>query len=133
VRRFVYSGTLPEVRLKDKLEAITVRFPKGQSRLAPGQDELLRTAAGILNDLNETLGARRRRGTVDIVGHTDADGTEGVNGPLSQARAATVLRLIGSPARAALDLTAQGVGTSRPIDPGAGDLAKENNRGVSFS
>jgi outer membrane protein OmpA-like peptidoglycan-associated protein len=133
VRRFLYAGTPPEVRLKERLEAISVLFPKGQSRLGSGQDNPLRALEGILDELNETLSARRRRAQIDVIGHTDADGSEELNGPLSQARADTVLRLLGSPLRPALDFTARGVGTVGPVDPGASDLAKENNRCVSFS
>jgi len=132
VRRFVYSGTPPDVRLKEKLEAITVLFPKGQSSLEPGQDDALRDLAGLLSDLNETLGVQRRRAQVELIGHTDADGSEVVNGPLSQTRADVMLRLLASPVREALDLTARGAGASSPITAGSTESEKRRNRCVSF-
>jgi OOP family OmpA-OmpF porin len=132
VRRFVYSGTPPDVQLKEKLEAATIRFQKGESRIAPEQDDTLRAIAGLLDELNETLGVQRQRARVDVIGHTDADGSEDVNGPLSQARADAVRQLLESPVRVALDLAAIGVGTSSPLAAGATELEKERNRCVSF-
>jgi outer membrane protein OmpA-like peptidoglycan-associated protein len=132
VRKFVYTGTAPEARLKERLEAVVVRFPKGQSRFEPTQAAALADANAILTELDDTLNATGRRAQVEVVGHTDADGSDSVNGPLSQARADAVLKAVGTPARSALDLSAIGVGTTAPLAPGGDERDKERNRSVSF-
>jgi OOP family OmpA-OmpF porin len=133
VRKFVYAGTAPEARLKERLEAVIVRFAKGQSRIERTQEAALADASAILNALDDTLNAMGRRAQVELVGHTDADGSDSVNGPLSQARAAVVLKALdGVAARGALDLSAVGVGTAAPIASGGDERDKERNRSVSF-
>jgi OOP family OmpA-OmpF porin len=132
VRKFVYAGTPPEARLKERLEAIIVRFPTGEARLVPGQDAALAAANTILNELNDTLTALGRRAEIDVVGHTDSDGSDAVNAPLSESRARAVLGIVGMPARPSIDLSAVGVGTTAPLTLGVTDRDKEQNRSVSF-
>jgi outer membrane protein OmpA-like peptidoglycan-associated protein len=55
-----------------------------------------------------------------------------VNGPLSQARAETVLKLIRTTPRSALDFSAIGTGTSSPIVVGDTEVEKAQNRCVSL-
>jgi OOP family OmpA-OmpF porin len=132
VRRFVYVGTPPEAQLKQRLEAITIRFPRGRSSIGPDQNDTLAALDGLLNELNATLAAMARRARVEVVGHTDGDGSEAVNGPLSQARAETVLKLIRTTPRRALDFSAIGTGTSSPIVVGDTEVEKAQNRCVSL-
>ena len=87
VRRFAYSGQSPEERLKERLEAMTVQFPKGRSQIAADQSGALSGVAALLLDLNDVLRAHGRRAEVAITGHTDNDGSDSENGPLSNARA----------------------------------------------
>jgi outer membrane protein OmpA-like peptidoglycan-associated protein len=134
VRRFEYTGTPPAVQLKNKIEALTLLFPKGQSRISPGQAPTLRQISVLLNALNETIRENARRATVEILGHTDSDGTDLENGPLSQARADVVLAALPTASLDALDITGRGQGSA--VAPGnaagATEAEKERNRRVSF-
>ena len=132
VRRFEYLGVSPEQRLKERLEAMMLRFAKGQSRLVPGQDADLRAVSGLLAELNTVARSRGARIRVEINGHTDSDGSDAANLPLSQARAEAVAALIGRESVDALELVSRGVGSSMPVPGAAGERAKERNRRVSF-
>jgi OOP family OmpA-OmpF porin len=132
VRRFIYTGPPPEAQLKERLEALTVRFPKGRSSIEAGQEATLVALDGLLNELNATLAALGRQAQVELVGHTDEDGSDALNSPLSQARAQAVLKSVRGSARDALDMSAIGVGTSSPIATGNTEIEKAQNRCVSF-
>jgi OOP family OmpA-OmpF porin len=132
VRRFEYTGPPPELRLQGRLEAIGVRFSRGQSRLAPDQAASVQAAAVLLNELNQTLRLHGQRARVEVVGHTDSDGSDSQNEPLSRARAETVVRMVPAPLLDALDLSATGVGASQPLTSGSTEAEKEQNRRVSF-
>jgi len=132
VRRFEYGGASPEARAKDRLESMTLLFPKGRSQIAPDQNDAVRDVAALLADLNDLLRARGRRAQVDIAGHTDNDGTESENGPLSHARADHVLSLVRTPAGGAITFTATGVGSDVPIATGTTEDDKRRNRRASF-
>jgi outer membrane protein OmpA-like peptidoglycan-associated protein len=132
VRRFEYVGVPPEQRLKARLEAISLRFPKGLARLAPGQDAAVRTVSDLLAELNAVARSGTSRVRVEINGHTDSDGSDAANLPLSQARADAVLSLLARDRLDALDFAARGVGSSMPLPDVAGETGKERNRRVSF-
>jgi OOP family OmpA-OmpF porin len=132
VRRFDYLGTSPEVQLKQRLEAASILFVRGQSRIVPGQEEAVRSVGNLLGELNQVLRVRGTRARVEIIGHTDTDGTDRENGPLSEARAERILGSLRSPLFDALDFTARGVGSSAPLTPGTSDAEKQSNRRASF-
>ena len=132
VRRFEYGGTNPEVRVKDTIESMSVLFPKGRSQIAPDQNDAVRDVAALLVDLNDILRARGHRARVDITGHTDTDGTESENGPLSRARADHLLPLVRTPAGGAIAFTATGIGSDAPISTGTTEDDKRRNRRASF-
>jgi outer membrane protein OmpA-like peptidoglycan-associated protein len=132
VRRFEYTGTSAEARLKNRIEGMGIRFPKGQSRIAPGQEATIREIADLLSELNDTLRFHGQRARVEIVGHTDADGSDFSNGPLSQARAAAVAETVRSPLLDAIDLATTGIGSAAPLSPGTSESDKQQNRRASF-
>jgi OOP family OmpA-OmpF porin len=132
VRRFRYAGASAETRLKERIEAAALRFPRGQARLAPGQEGALRSVSDLLTELNEAVRVRGQRARVEIVGHTDSDGTEVANGPLSQARADALLAVLRSPLLDAVDLATTGAGSTSPLARGTGEQDKQQNRRVSF-
>ena len=132
VRRFEYAGIPPDVQLKTKLEALTLRFPKGQSTIAPGQVGTIRQIDALLAALNDTLRAVNRQASVELVGQTDSDGTDQGNGPLSQARANAVLSALHTPALDALTVTARGIGTAASAAAATTEAEKERNRRVSL-
>jgi OOP family OmpA-OmpF porin len=132
VRRFEYVGVSPEHRLKERLEDMMLRFERGQPRLVPGQDADLRAAATLLAELEAIARSRGTRIRVEINGHTDSDGSDAANLPLSQARADAVAALIGRENVDALELVSRGVGSSMPLPDATGERGKERNRRVSF-
>ncbi|HYU80038.1 MAG TPA: hypothetical protein VEK56_13695, partial [Vicinamibacterales bacterium] len=85
VRRFEYAGRDPEIALKERLDTLAVLFVKGSSSLTPGQDAAMRTIRDLLIELNEVARARAQQVQIEIRGHTDSDGSEGLNGALSEA------------------------------------------------
>lgn len=132
VRRFQYAGPSAETRLKERIEAASIRFPRGQARLAPGQEGTLRAIADLLTELNEAVRIRGQRARVEIVGHTDSDGTDVSNGPLSQARADALLSLLRTPLLDAVDLLTSGAGSASPLARGTSEQDKQQNRRASF-
>jgi OOP family OmpA-OmpF porin len=132
VRRFVYAGVAPDRRVKEKLESIAILFVRGQSRFAPGQEGALREAEMAVRELNDVIRARGTRAGVEIVGHTDADGTELANEPLSQARARAVGDMIGASRLDAVDVSLKGLGSTSPLTAGTSESDKQRNRRVSF-
>jgi outer membrane protein OmpA-like peptidoglycan-associated protein len=132
VRRFEYAGIPPDVQLKEKLEALTVLFPKGQSTIAPGQIATIRRIDGLLAALNDTLRPANRQATVDLLGQTDRDGTDQANGPLSQARSDAVLKALQVSTLDALTVTARGIGSVASDTAGTTESEKERNRRVSM-
>jgi OOP family OmpA-OmpF porin len=132
VRRFEYAGRDPQLVLKERLEAVPVLFLKGTSAFAPGQATALRTIAEVLNDVNETARVRGRRVQVEILGHTDSDGSDVLNGPLSEARAGVLLTAIPTSRLDALEFTTRGVASTEPITAGVTEQEKQRNRRASI-
>lgn len=132
VRRFDYLGTSPEVQVKQRLEVASIIFVKGESRIVPGQEDAVRAVENLLGELNHVLRVRGARARVEVIGHTDTDGTDRENGPLSQARAERILGSLRSPVFDAIDFTARGVGSSAPLTPGMSEAEKQGNRRASF-
>jgi OOP family OmpA-OmpF porin len=75
---------------------------------------------------------RGERARVEVVGHTDSDGSESSNGQLSRARADAVLAMLPTPLLDALDVSASGAGSSAPLVNGSTESEKQQNRRVSF-
>ncbi len=132
VRRFAYGGQSPEERLKERLEAMTVQFPKGRSQIAADQSGAISSVAALLIEFNDVLRARGRRADVAVTGHTDTDGTESENGPLSHARADAVLAEVRSASLDAMTFTATGVGSTAPLTTGSTEADMQRNRRASF-
>ena len=132
VRRFAYDGTAPDVRLRQSIESIALLFPRGDARLTPGQDGTLRAAIGALSELNDLMRARAVRARIDLLGHTDADGTENENAPLSRRRAEAVRALLPVGRLDALDIDLQALASTNPLTPGDTEDDKRRNRRVSF-
>ena len=131
VRRFEYAGRDPEVRLKEQLEAVTPIFVKGKASLAPAQDPAVRRIRDLLVELNETARARGKRIGVEVRGHTDSDGSDVLNGPLSESRARALLDAISVERLDALDISTRGVRSSEPLTAGITEDEKQRNRRAS--
>jgi outer membrane protein OmpA-like peptidoglycan-associated protein len=132
VRRFAYAGTAPDIRVRQALESIALLFPRGDARLVPDQDAAIRAAGAALTELNDLMRARGARATIELLGHTDADGTELENVPLSRRRAETVRALLPVSRLDALDLEVKGVASAAPLTAGDTEDDKRRNRRVAF-
>jgi outer membrane protein OmpA-like peptidoglycan-associated protein len=132
VRRFAYDGIAPAARLRQAIESAALLFPRGDARLAPNQDAAIRAVVEALTELNDLMRARGARARIDLSGHTDADGTEVENAPLSQRRAETVRSLLPVAKLDALDIDIKGVASTDPLTTGDSDDDKRRNRRVAF-
>jgi OOP family OmpA-OmpF porin len=133
VRRFVYGGVAPEARLKSEIESVAVLFPRGQSRPLPGQEAAVQRLTTSLTELNDLMRQRGQRVTIDVVGNTDADGSDAENGPLSRQRADVVIGLLPTARLDAMQFAPRGVGSVAPVATGGTDEAKGRNRRVSLA
>ncbi len=113
-----------EARIRDIQDVTKITFDPGSTEINDAAGEVLDRIVEILPDC---LHVR-----MEIGGHTDAQGGEGMNLNLSQARADAVLN--GILARGVLisNLTAQGYGESQPIASNETEDGREQNRRIEF-
>jgi OOP family OmpA-OmpF porin len=128
VRRFQYDGRAPQLVIKDKLEAFAVVFLKGTSTLAPGQEASIGAMIDLLHELDETARAEGRKVQIDVRGHTDSDGSDTLNGPLSQARGRVLHAALDTGRFGALAFSVAGAGSEDPITTGTTEEEKARNR-----
>ncbi|MGC4081356.1 MAG: OmpA family protein [Vicinamibacterales bacterium] len=132
VSRFRYAGVSAADQIARKLEAISVLFPRGKADLPPDQVEKVTTAAALLAQLSDALRISGGRASIDVLGHTDSDGSDESNGPLSDARATTLQRLLAVPPLDGIELTPRGVGSTAPATQGVTESDKGLNRRASM-
>lgn len=101
-----------------------ILFDTGKATLKP---ESLPTLKKILSLLNEDQELR-----FSIEGHTDNQGGKGINGPLSEKRAAAVMAWLEAKGIDGGRLKAAGFGDTRPIDSNGTAEGRANNRRVEF-
>ena len=131
VRRLEYAGPAPDLTLKERIEQRSVLFVRGTSSFAPGQEEELRALAGLLNELDYILHARGRRAQVEVRGQTDSDGSDALNAPLSESRAAALVSALWPVRFVALDFSTRGLGSAQPTIAAATEEDKQRNRRAS--
>jgi outer membrane protein OmpA-like peptidoglycan-associated protein len=115
-----------------RIQAATVQFSRGSSRLLPGQGAQLQTLAEDLRELGRLAALADRAFRIDVVGHTDADGDDASNLPLSRARANQLIDALGLEPTARLELRPLGVASTEPLVSGDTDEGKQRNRRVSL-
>ena len=103
-----------QTRVIGQIETSAPRFTKGETRLAPGQSDVLRQLALGAEDLQALAVASDRRFTLALVGHTDADGAPEANVPLSRARAEVVRAALDAVRADRLEIVTDGVGSKDP-------------------
>lgn len=114
------------------VEAASPLFAKGQSTLAPGQDDVLRQLVARAGELAQVAARAGRRYRVDVIGHTDADGAAQANLPLSRARAAVVRAALQPVAGESLAVNDSGVGSAEPVVRSNREADKQRNRRVTI-
>jgi outer membrane protein OmpA-like peptidoglycan-associated protein len=93
---------------------------------------VVRSAVAALGELNDLMRARGVRARIDVLGHTDADGSEDENAPLSRRRAEAVYALVPVGRFDALDFDLKALASAEPLTAGDSEDAKRRNRRVSF-
>lgn len=100
--------------------AVPLKFETGSDRLsADGQAEL----STVVSSLKACPDA-----TLTVIGHTDNTGTDAINGPLSEARAKSVIAYLVSQGIAAESMTPRGAGSSEPVASNDTEAGRAENR-----
>ena len=94
--------------------------------------EILQASHGLLDEIVDVLKKNADIKKVDILGHTDSDGTDAYNQDLSDRRAKAVLQYLVSHGIEGKRLTARGLGEAKPIADNETADGKEKNRRVEF-
>jgi outer membrane protein OmpA-like peptidoglycan-associated protein len=114
------------------IEGQTLLFLRGRAALLPDQEPALSALVASVRTLDRIAAASSQTFRVDIVGHTDADGADEANLPLSQARA-DVVRAAIDPDTAHLQIVSHGESSRRPVVVGDNELDKQRNRRVTIT
>jgi OmpA-OmpF porin, OOP family len=110
---------------------IDAAVAKQKITFTPGSAEIAQTAqatiAALADILTDCPGIK-----MEIAGHTDAQGSEGGNLALSQARAEAVLLALQGRGIDVTGLDAKGYGEATPIADNDSDTGRESNRRIEF-
>jgi OmpA-OmpF porin, OOP family len=101
-----------------------ITFTPGSAEIAQAAQATIAALADILTDCPGIK--------MEIAGHTDAQGSEGGNLALSQARAEAVLLALQGRGIDVTGLAAQGYGEATPIADNNTDVGREANRRIEF-
>ncbi|MBN2208728.1 MAG: OmpA family protein [Candidatus Coatesbacteria bacterium] len=115
-----------------RVEGHTVRFALGTTQYAEGQLERIEAVTEDLLELLRLAHLCDKGVHVRIVGHTDSSGTEAINAKLSQQRAHLVLTELTTIGSHWGNLSAHGVGASRPVREELTEEDRVFNRSVTF-
>ncbi len=110
------------------LQAIKVTFDSG-ILFATGKSDLNASSKTALTNFAASL-KNTPETDVTIYGHTDNTGTDNVNIPLSQQRAAAVQNFLSSQGVAVARMTTQGMGSSQPVADNSTTAGRTQNRRV---
>ncbi|MGR9072040.1 MAG: OmpA family protein [Gammaproteobacteria bacterium] len=102
-----------------------VTFAFDSSELTGTAISALNSVAGVLNQYPET--------TIDVVGHTDAIGTDAYNQGLSERRAKSVADYLTSQGVAAQRMASRGMGEKMPIASNDSEAGRAQNRRVEIA
>jgi OOP family OmpA-OmpF porin len=104
-----------------------VNFETGKADLLPESFQTLDAVGAVMLKWPQLR--------IEVGGHTDSRGSEGMNQRLSQARADSVLAYVlrKYPALPREQFTVKGHGESKPLAPNNNDLNRARNRRVEFS
>jgi OOP family OmpA-OmpF porin len=113
------------------IEIRPLRFVKGHADLTAADAGGLASLAADVRQLSALAADAGLRFHVDVVGHTDAEGPDEANVPLSAARAASIAAAIRSAAAPAIEVTARGVGSAEPVEAGQDQASNQHNPRVT--
>lgn len=118
------DATVCQQLFSDILGKGSIRFERGRATIDPD-------SAGLLDRLVETA-LRCPSGTIEIAGHTDADGDDAANQTLSEKRAQAVVDYLVKAGLPADRFTATGYGSTQPVASNDSDEGKAQNRRIEF-
>ncbi len=122
------AGTGVEVqRQGDEIKLVMpsgVTFDTNSAAIKPEFRATLDQVAATLVQYEKTM--------VDVYGHTDSTGNDGINIPLSNNRAQSVASYLASKGVNAARLGRQGFGSSQPVASNATEAGKQANRRVEI-
>ena len=101
-----------------------ITFATDQSAVQPQFQSTLNQVAQTLSEYPKTM--------IDVLGHTDSDGSEAYNQALSERRAQSVASYIGSHGVAAVRMATRGYGEMQPIASNETPDGKAQNRRVEI-
>ena len=101
--------------LASELKATVFTFPIGVAQVDADQESKFANAAQVINALMARSSPLSQPLMVEVIGHTDTSGTEGLNMSLSQQRAEYVTIRLAHAGVARRNLSPRGVGTSEPV------------------
>ena len=124
--RLAVAEDLEWAALRDRIDATVVHAQAGATQPAPGQDALLARLTADVRRLGELARSSGVRARLEIVGHTDLQGSPAANLRLARARADAMRRRLAALQVARVDLVASGAGVP------ASAQASGQSRSVSF-
>lgn len=124
-----YAVGAPDTRSKliteGRFTTTGILFDVNSDRIKPSSEGVLKEIAQVLKD-NPNV-------KVQIIGHTDADGSDAANQTLSEKRAESVKNTLASDFGIAADrMLSAGKGESQLVDKNDSPQGKANNRRVEF-
>ena len=120
-------------KLRDAIQARSIRFDSGASLPTAGQDTILDQLAGDLKELATKSSSLNVVTRVTLTGHSDAQGQGTSNLSLSVARAEAVRALLKKRGVDPDLLAVRGAGPLEPLADDTSSSARSANRRVSFS
>jgi len=118
------DGTVCQQLFSGLLAKGKIRFESGRATIDPD-------SAGLLDRLIETA-LRCPSANIEIAGHTDADGEDGLNQALSEKRAQAVEEFLVKAGLPAERFTAMGYGSTQPVATNDTEEGKAQNRRIDF-
>jgi OOP family OmpA-OmpF porin len=118
--------------IQRQIEDQILQFQEGEAAIAPNQDESLQTLVEQIKRLTTLAAAFNQTVQVEAIGRANNNGSEAQKLALSQSRADAIVALLTSAGIEPESLTAQGIGTSNPLQNQSGISTVEINRSVSF-
>jgi outer membrane protein OmpA-like peptidoglycan-associated protein len=101
-----------------------VTFATNQSAIQPQFRTTLDQVAQTLTSYEKTY--------IDIYGHTDSTGNDGINVPLSQNRARSVADYLATKGVQSARIATQGFGASQPVADNNNEIGRQANRRVEI-
>ena len=112
-------------RIQAAHAARKITFASGSDKIEPSGLATVGEIAAILSECPEL--------EIEVAGHTDSQGREGMNLDLSRARAVAVVEALAARRAPVAGLTPAGYGEARPVEDNATEVGREANRRIEFT